>query len=139
MKPTFTTSCGTVIAAITAVMLGTASAIASATPLAFPASSEFYRSGSSPATAIRVASGQVSSPTAVLIVLPPSVVIDPTVVVGSTTPTPESPAIARKEATAALAQAKRECRRQPGSEQKSCLGAAQDDYRSQMADARSGN
>ncbi len=33
----------------------------------------------------------------------------------------------------------RDCRRQGGSEQKSCLGAAQDDYRGQMGDARSGN
>lgn len=40
---------------------------------------------------------------------------------------------------AALAEAKNDCRRRPDSEQKSCLGAAQDDYRSQMAYARSGN
>ena len=72
-----------------------------------------------------------------VIVLPPTVVVEPTQVVGPMTPTPESPAIARKEAAAALAEAKRDCRRQPDSEQKSCLSAAQDDYRSQMANARS--
>ena len=40
---------------------------------------------------------------------------------------------------ATLAEAKKDCRRQPDSEQKSCLGTAQDDYRSQMAYARSRN
>jgi len=34
---------------------------------------------------------------------------------------------------AALAEAKKDYRRQPDSEQKSCLGAAQDDYRGLMA------
>ena len=139
MKRTPKTLRGAIIAAIAVAVLGTASAGASAAPLAVPATISLDRSGSSAAIPVRVAADQTSSPTPILVILPTTVVTDPTVLVGPLTPTPESPAIARKEATAALAEAKRDCRRQHGSEQKSCLGAAQDDYRSQMADARFGN
>jgi hypothetical protein len=64
------------------------------------------------------------------------VVVEPTVTVGSTEPTPESPAIARKEAAAALAQAKHDCRKeQDKSAQQSCLTQAHDDYNQMMASA----
>ena len=59
-----------------------------------------------------------------------------TVTVGSMDPGPESPMAARKEAAAALAQAKRDCRMESGHEaQSSCLAAARDDYRRLMAQA----
>jgi hypothetical protein len=139
MKRTFKTLHGAVIAAIAAAVLGTASVGASATPSATPATLSVDRSGNPGARPVRIAADQTSSATPILVILPTTVVTEPTVLVGPMTPTAESPAIARKEATAALAQAKSDCRRQAGGEQKSCLGAAQDDYRSQMAYARSGN
>ena len=138
MKRTFTTLHGAVIAAIAVGVLGTASVGASATPLPAQPTVRLDRSASPGATPVRVAADQTSSATPILIILPTTVAKEPTVVVGPLTPTPESPALARKEATAALAQAKRDCRRQGSSEQKTCLGAALDDYRSQMANARSG-
>jgi hypothetical protein len=59
-----------------------------------------------------------------------------TITVGSTEPSPESPMAARKEAAAALAQAKRDCRKEPDRDaQNSCLSAAHDDYRKLMAEA----
>ena len=63
----------------------------------------------------------------------------PTVTVGSMDPGPESPMAARKEAAAALAQAKRDCRtaNRATSAQSSCLAAARDDYRKLMAQAGS--
>ncbi len=65
-------------------------------------------------------------------------IIEPTVTVGSTEPTPESPAIARKEAAAALAQAEHDCRKdQDRAEQKNCLSDARDDYNQMMATATS--
>jgi hypothetical protein len=139
MKRTFATLCAAVAAAIVAAVLGTGSADALATPLAALATIDLQRSGTSPAMPVLVAADQTSSPAPILVVLPPTVVTDPTVVVGPMIPTPESRAIARKEAAAVLSQAKRDCHRKVGSEQKSCLGAAQDDYRSQMVDARYGN
>ena len=63
-------------------------------------------------------------------------VTEPTVIVGSMQPTPESPAIARKEASAVLAQAKQDCPRKAGRDaQKSCLSAARQDYDRMMAKA----
>jgi hypothetical protein len=65
-------------------------------------------------------------------------VIEPTVTVGSTEPTPERPAVARKEAAAALAQAKKDCRRQPDRDaQKACMADARNDYNDLMAMAAS--
>ena len=65
---------------------------------------------------------------------PPATITDPAVIVGSTEPTPESPAIARKEARAALAQAKQSCRHEPdGNAQETCLTQARDDYNHMMA------
>jgi hypothetical protein len=67
-----------------------------------------------------------------------TVINEPTVMVGSSDPTPESPAIARKEAAAALAQAKRDCRRQGDrSAQGACLSQAREDYRQMMSMAGS--
>ena len=67
-----------------------------------------------------------------------STIVEPTVTVGSTEPTPESPAIARKEAAAALAQARQDCRKENDREaQKTCLSAARDDYDQMMAAASS--
>ncbi|MDQ2926703.1 MAG: hypothetical protein M3R22_00845 [Pseudomonadota bacterium] len=52
-------------------------------------------------------------------------VTEPTVTIGSTQPTPESPAIARKEAAAALSQAKQDCRKAAGADaRKSCMSEA---------------
>ncbi|MDQ2734622.1 MAG: hypothetical protein M3Y55_06450 [Pseudomonadota bacterium] len=65
-------------------------------------------------------------------------VTEPTVTIGSMAPTPESPAIARKEAAAALAQAKQDCRKGAGVDaQKSCMNEARDDYDQMMARAGS--
>lgn len=65
-------------------------------------------------------------------------ITDPTITVGSTEPTPESPAIARKEAAAVLAQAREDCRREKDrGAQRSCLSAARDDYDRMMAAASS--
>jgi ubiquitin len=65
-------------------------------------------------------------------------IAEPTVTVGSTEPTPESPAIARKEAGAALAQARQDCRKENDRQaQKTCLSAARDDYDQMMAAASS--
>ncbi len=62
------------------------------------------------------------------------------ITVGSTEPTPESPSAARKEASAALAQAKRDCRKEHGHDaQASCLTAAHEDYRNLMAMAKEHN
>jgi hypothetical protein len=58
--------------------------------------------------------------------------------IGSDEPSPESPAAARKEAAAALAQARKDCRKEPGrDEQKSCLDAAREDHDKLMAEANS--
>jgi hypothetical protein len=63
-----------------------------------------------------------------------STVTESRITVGSTEPTPESPDAARREASAALAQAKRECRKEQGHDaQASCLAAAHEDYRKLMA------
>lgn len=71
-----------------------------------------------------------------VIVLPPTTVVEPTVQVGSMTPTPESPSIARKEAGAVLAQARQECSKATGAKARAnCLAAARDDYKSMMARA----
>jgi hypothetical protein len=65
-------------------------------------------------------------------------ITEPTVTVGSTEPTPESPGIARKEAAAALAQARHDCRQeQDRADQKNCLSDARDDYNQMMATAAS--
>jgi hypothetical protein len=65
-------------------------------------------------------------------------IVEPTITVGSTEPTPESPAIARKEAGAALAQAKQECRKEGDRDtQQSCLADARADYDNMMAMATS--
>ena len=59
-----------------------------------------------------------------------------TITVGSTDPTPESPSAARHEAAAALAQAKRDCRKEQGQDARNdCLAAAREDYRKLMAEA----
>jgi hypothetical protein len=61
-------------------------------------------------------------------------VTEPAITVGSTEPTPESPAIAHKEAAAALAQAKQDCRKQHDhASQQNCLSDARDDYNQMMA------
>jgi hypothetical protein len=63
-------------------------------------------------------------------------ITEPTVTIGSMQPSPESPVIARKEAAAALAQAKQDCRKESGRDaQKSCLGDAREDYNHMMARA----
>jgi hypothetical protein len=55
------------------------------------------------------------------------------IVVGSTEPSPETPQAARHEAGAALAEAKRECRKEQGRDaQQACLAAAREDYRKLM-------
>ena len=65
-------------------------------------------------------------------------ITEPTVTVGSTEPTPESPVIARKEAAAALAQARQDCRKdQDRAAQKNCMSDARDDYDQMMASAAS--
>ena len=65
-------------------------------------------------------------------------VVERTITVGSSEPTPESPAAARREAAAALAQAQRDCRKESDRDaRKSCLDAARDDYRTLMAEASS--
>jgi len=64
-------------------------------------------------------------------------VVEPTVTVGSMDPGPESPAAARKEAAAALAEARRQCRSEPDrTARDDCLAAAREDYRQLMASAR---
>lgn len=66
------------------------------------------------------------------------VVVEPTVTVGSSEPTPESAAIARKEASAVLAQAKHDCRKEQGkSAQEGCMTQARDDYDQMMSSAHS--
>ena len=67
-----------------------------------------------------------------------SSVTEPTITVGSTEPTPESPAIAHKEAAAALAQAKQDCRKQHDHAlQENCMADARDDYNQMMAKSTS--
>ena len=69
---------------------------------------------------------------------PSPTVIQTRVTVGSTEPSPESPAAARHEAAAALAEAKRECRKEPSRpERQDCLDAARLDYRNLMDTANS--
>lgn len=63
-------------------------------------------------------------------------ITEPTITIGSMTPTPESPAIARKEAAAVLAQAQRDCPKEPGRDaRKSCMASARTDYDHMMAKA----
>jgi hypothetical protein len=70
-------------------------------------------------------------------VMAQQVVVEPTVTVSSTDPTPEAPAIARKEAAAALAQARHDCRKEEDkSAQQNCLVQAHDDYDQMMSSAR---
>lgn len=65
-----------------------------------------------------------------------AVVAEPTITIGSMTPTPESPAIARKEAAAVLAQARQDCPKETGHEaQRSCMTDARNDYHQMMAKA----
>jgi hypothetical protein len=59
------------------------------------------------------------------------------ITVGSTEPSPERPAAARHEAAAALAQAKRDCRKEPSRDQQhNCLDEARLDYRNLMDTAK---
>jgi hypothetical protein len=69
---------------------------------------------------------------------PPSAVTQTRITVGSTEPSPETPMAARHEASAALAEAKRDCRKEPSaSERQDCLDAARLDYRNLMESAKS--
>jgi hypothetical protein len=62
------------------------------------------------------------------------------ITIGSMNPTPESPAIARKEAAAELAQARYDCRKERDADaRKSCMAAARDDCSHMMAMAGSGS
>lgn len=67
-----------------------------------------------------------------------TVIDEPTVTIGSTEPTAEAPAIARREAGAAWAQARQQCRRQADrDERQSCIADARRDYDDMMATAKS--
>jgi hypothetical protein len=60
----------------------------------------------------------------------------PTETVGSSEPTPEAPAAARKEAHAALAEAQRACQRESSRDaRRDCMAAARDDFRATLARA----
>jgi hypothetical protein len=70
----------------------------------------------------------------------PNQTVLPTETIGSTEPTPEAPAAARKEAHAALAQAERACHRESSRDAKrDCMAAAHDDYRNTLARAGLGS
>jgi hypothetical protein len=70
----------------------------------------------------------------------PKVTVLPTQTIGSTEPTPEAPAAARREAYAARAQAERDCRSESSADaRQGCMAAAQEDFRNTMARARTGS
>jgi hypothetical protein len=67
----------------------------------------------------------------------PGTVTQTRIVVGSTEPSAETPQAARHEAGAALAEARRDCRKEQGREaQESCLADAREDHRRLMEMAR---
>ena|SRR6185437_16872610 len=64
-------------------------------------------------------------------------IVEPVVTIGSEQPSPESPMAARKEAAAAWAQAKRECRKASSHDARSqCLASARADHDQMMASIR---
>lgn len=63
-------------------------------------------------------------------------VVETRITVGSMEPGPQSPEAARKEAAAALAQAKSSCRHEDRQAQRACMEAAREDYRNLMETAR---
>ena len=66
-----------------------------------------------------------------------TVVIERFITVGSSEPGPQSPQAARQEAAAAMAEARRECRKESDRESREqCLAAAREDYRDLMEEAR---
>ena len=70
----------------------------------------------------------------------PSLTVLPTQTIGSTEPTAEAPAAARREAYAARAEAKRQCRLEASPDaRQGCLAAAQDDFRNTLARAGGGS
>ncbi len=82
------------------------------------------------------ASGKPSPPRAI-IVLPETVRVLPTEHIGGMDPGPQSPEAARKEAAAALAQARAECRRDgTAAGRRTCLADAREDHDRAMARLR---
>jgi hypothetical protein len=72
--------------------------------------------------------------TAPALAAPEKTVVGPTITVGSTQPPPETPAAARHEAVAALAQARQACRQEADREsRRACLAAAREDHDKLMA------
>ncbi len=64
----------------------------------------------------------------------------PTEIVGSTEPTPEAPAAARREAYAALAVAQRDCRKESANDaRRDCMTAARQDFHDTLARAGIGS
>ena len=69
----------------------------------------------------------------------PGMRVLPTETIGDDVPTPEAPAIARREAYAALAEAQRDCRRQESRDaRRDCMQQAHDDFEHQMAEVKNG-
>jgi hypothetical protein len=84
------------------------------------------------------AAGTVSAQTAST--SSPNQTVRPTETIGSTEPTPERPAAARKEAHAALAEAERACHRESSRDaRRDCMATAHEDSRNTPARAGIGS
>ena len=83
--------------------------------------------------------GAATAPRGPVVYLPPRVVVLPVEQVGSTEPGPQSPEAARKEAAAAMAEARQRCRLEPDRQSRAdCLSDARDDRDQLLQDARDG-
>jgi hypothetical protein len=70
----------------------------------------------------------------------PNETVLPTETIGSTEPTREAPAAARKEAHAVLAEAQRTCRRESSRDaRRHCMAAAHEDFQNTLARAGIGS